>query len=114
MTHCSIVDGMVELTGFREVFPVLKVIVDSTLPERDPVAMNRTSRGTNIGTDPVFPMKVRAVPVTGNILFRMADGRIAEEWTCNDSLGRMKQLGMLPTPATGSATGGSPADGTAR
>lgn len=26
----------------------------------------------------------------------------------------MKQLGMLPTPATGSATGGSPADGTAR
>jgi hypothetical protein len=30
------------------------------------------------------------------------------------SHGLMKQLGMLPTPATGSATGGSPADGTAR
>ena len=28
--------------------------------------------------------------------------------------GLMKQLGMLPTPATGSATGGNPADGTAR
>ena len=26
----------------------------------------------------------------------MADGRIAEEWTCADSLGLMKQLGMLP------------------
>jgi hypothetical protein len=38
----------------------------------------------------------------------------AEEWTCGDSLGRMKQLGMLPTPATGSATGGSAAGGTAR
>ena len=30
------------------------------------------------------------------------------------SHGLMKHLGMLPTPATGSATGGSPADGTAR
>ena len=30
------------------------------------------------------------------------------------SHGLMKPLGMLPTPATGSATGGSPADGTAR
>jgi hypothetical protein len=27
---------------------------------------------------------------------------------------KMKQLGMLPTPATGSATGGSSAGGTAR
>ena len=27
---------------------------------------------------------------------------------------RLNQLGMLPTPATGSATGGTPADGTNR
>jgi hypothetical protein len=36
---------------------------------------------------------------------------------CTDvrhSHGLMMQLGMLPTPATGSATGGDPADGTAR
>lgn len=37
-----------------------------------------------------------------------------EDWTCGDSLGRMKQLGMLPTPATGPAMGGIPADGIAR
>ena len=43
-----------------------------------------------------------------------SSARIAEEWTCGDSLGRMKQLGMLPTPATGSATGGSSAGGTDR
>ncbi len=100
-------DGMVELKGFREAFPDLKDTVDSTLAERDLVAVHRNSRGTNTGTGPGFPMKGRAV-------VRMADGRLAEEWTCGDSLGRMKQLGMLPTPATGSATGGSPADGTAR
>jgi hypothetical protein len=56
----------------------------------------------------------RAVLVTGTALFRMADRRIAEEWTCGDSFGRMKQLGMLPTPAIGSAMGGSPAGGTVR
>ena len=56
----------------------------------------------------------RAVLVTATTLFRMADRRIAGEWTCADSFGQMKQLGMLPTPATGSATGGCPAGGTVR
>ena len=106
-------DGMVELKGFREAFPDLKVTVDNTFAERDLVAVHRTSRGTDTRTGPSFPMKGRAVLVTGTTLFRMAEGRIAEDWTCGDSLGRMKQLGMLPTPATGSATGSSPTGGTA-
>jgi hypothetical protein len=37
----------------------------------------------------------------------MADGRIAEEWTCADSLGLMKQLGLLATPASAPAADGS-------
>lgn len=39
---------------------------------------------------------------------------LASIMPCGDSFGRMKQLGMLPMPATRSATGGSPAGGTAR
>jgi hypothetical protein len=49
------------------------------------------------------------VQITGTTLFRMDDGRIAEEWTCANSLGLMKQLGMLPTGAAAPASGGSAA-----
>lgn len=37
----------------------------------------------------------------------MADGRIAEEWTCANSLVLMKQLSLLATPAAAPATDGS-------
>jgi SnoaL-like polyketide cyclase len=47
--------------------------------ERDLVVVHRTSGGTNTGAGRGFPMKGRAVLVTGTTLFRMADGRIAEE-----------------------------------
>jgi len=31
--------------------------------------------------------------------FRVADGRIAEEWTVWDALGRLRQVGAVPAPA---------------
>ena len=77
---------------------------------RSPRTIWSLCTGNRVGPTPAgpgFPMKVQAV-------VRMADGRLAEELTFGDSLGRMKPLGMLPTPATGSATGGSGGDGTAR
>lgn len=54
--------------------PDLKVTVDNTLAERDLAAVHWTPLG--------FPATGRAVQVTGTTLFRMADGRIAEEWMC--------------------------------
>ena len=50
-----------------------------------------------------IPATGRTVEMTGTTLFRMADGRIAEEWTCANSLGLMRQLGMLPTAAAAPA-----------
>lgn len=43
-----------------------------------------------------------------------APGAQCEGAELRQSHGPIKQLGMLPTPATESATGGNPADGTAR
>ncbi len=100
-------DGMAEARGWREAFPDLKITVDKQVAERDLVAVRWTARGTNTGTGNGIPATGRAVQVTGTTLFRVADGRIAEEWTCADSLGLMKQLGMLPTPAATPATDGS-------
>lgn len=92
-------DGMAEAQGWRKAFPDLKITVDKQVAERDLVAVRWTARGTNTGTGNGIPATGRAVQITGTTLFRMADGRIAEEWTCADSLGLMKQLGLLATPA---------------
>ena len=96
-THAN---GMAEARGWREAFPDLKFTVDMQVAERDLVAVRWTARGTNTGTGNRIPATGRAVEITGTTLFRMAAGRIAEEWTCADSLGLMKQLGMMATPAT--------------
>ena len=100
-------DGMAEVRGWRGAFPDLKITVDKQVAERNLVAVRWTARGTNTGTGNGIPATGRAVQATGTTLFRIADGRIAEEWTCADSLGLMKQLGLLATPAAAPATDGS-------
>lgn len=104
-------DGMAEARGWRKAFPDLKVTVDKQVAERDLVAVRWTARGTNTGAGNGIPATGRPVQITGTTLFRMADGRIAEEWTCADSLGLMRQLGMLATPGATPATDGSSAAG---
>lgn len=94
-------DGMAEARGWRDAFPDLEVTIEKQLAEKDLVAVHWTARGTNTGAGNGLPATGRAVQITGTTLFRLADGRIAEEWTCANSLGLMKQLGMLPTPAAG-------------
>lgn len=102
-------DGMAEAKGWREAFPDLKITVDKQVAERDLVAVRWTARGTNTGTGNGLPATGRAVQITGTTLFRMDGGRIAEEWTCANSLGLMRQLGMLQlttaAPSPGSAAG---------
>ena len=100
-------DGMAEAKGWREAFPDLKITVDKQVAEHDLVAVRWTASGTNTGTGNGIPATGRAVQITGTTLFRVADGRIAEEWTCADSLALRKQLGLLATPTAAPATGGS-------
>ena len=100
-------DGMAEAKGWREAFPDLNITVDKQVAEGDLVAVRWTARGTNTGAGNGIPATGRAVQMTGTTLFRMADGRIAEEWTCADSLGLMRQLGLSATPASTQANNGS-------
>ena len=105
-------DGMAEARGWREAFPDLRITVEKQVAERDLVAVHWTARGTNTGTGNGLPATGKAVQITGTTLFRMDDGRIAEEWTCANSLGLMKQLGMLQPSAPAPATSSSPAAAT--
>ena len=102
-------DDMAEARGWRSAFPDLNITIEKQVAERDLVAVHWTARGTNTGTGNGIPATGRAVQVTGTTLFRMDDGRIAEEWTCANSLGLMRQLGMLQTTAPAPAADGSAA-----
>jgi steroid delta-isomerase-like uncharacterized protein len=53
-----------------------------------------THRGELMGIDPTG----RPIAVDAISLFRIADGRIAEEWTVWDALGLLQQVGAVPAP----------------
>lgn len=95
-THAQ---GMAEARGWRDAFPDLNITVDQQVAENDLVAVRWTARGTNTGSGNGIPATGRAVQTHGTTLFRLDDGKIAEEWTCANSLGLMRQLGLLPPPA---------------
>jgi steroid delta-isomerase-like uncharacterized protein len=108
-------DGMAEARGWRQAFPDLNITVDKQVAEGDLVAVRWTARGTNTGAGNGIPATGRTVQTTGTTLFRVEDGRIAEEWTCADSLGLMRQLGLLATQSAtqtaAPAADGNPAPG---
>ena len=101
-THAQ---GMAEARGWRDAFPDLRITVDQQVAERDLVAVRWTARGTNTGTGNGIPATGKSVQMTGTTLFRLDDGAIAEEWTCANSLGLMRQLGLVQPTAAAPAAG---------
>ena len=91
--------GMAEAKGWRQAFPDLTVSVDMMVAEDDMVAVRWTARGTNSGVGNGIPATGKRVQTSGTAIFRFVDGAIAEEWTAGDSLGLLKQLGLMPPPA---------------
>ena len=102
-------DGMAEAKGWREAFPDLAITVEKQVAENDLVVVHWTARGSNTGSGNGLPATGRAVEITGTTLFRLDDGRIAEEWTCANSLGLMKQLGLVETTTAAAAARKTPA-----
>lgn len=92
-------DGIREAKGWRSAFPDLRVVVDLAVAEGDLVSVRWTARGTNTGTGNGIPATGRKVEISGTTIFRFEGGAIAEEWTSGDTLGLMRQLGLLPSPA---------------
>jgi steroid delta-isomerase-like uncharacterized protein len=89
-------DGMKEAKGWRRAFPDLKVDVDLVIAEGDYVSVRWTARGTNTAAAMGIPATGKAVKTSGTTVFRFENGAIAEEWTAGDTMGLMRQLGLLP------------------
>lgn len=92
-----------DLRRFKEAFPDLSVTVEDAVTEGDTVAFRATVRGTHegpfMGAEPTHEV----IEVQNTVFTRVEDGKVAERWVQPDTLGLLRQLGLvsLPNGATG-------------
>ena len=84
-------------------FPDLKVTPEKIITDDNEnlVATRYTWHGTHTGAFLGIPPTGRAVTVTGISIYRIADGKIVEEWFPQDLLGLLQQIGAAPLPGGG-------------
>ena len=91
------------IKDYRDALPDLHVTIDDMIAEDDRVALRWTTHGTH--RRPLrTPLGVaaptnRAITISGVIIFRIAEGQIAEEWIVWDTLSWMQQLGLAKAAA---------------
>jgi steroid delta-isomerase-like uncharacterized protein len=81
----------------RRSFPDVNITIEDVVVEGDKVVMRYTERGTLtgegfLGIEPAG----QAYAKPGTTVYRVVDGRLAESWGVEDTLGWFRQLGKLP------------------
>jgi len=81
---------------FTDAMPDLRIAIEDMIAEGDRIAVRYTESGTHTGAT------FLGLPPTGKYLawsvisiFRVENGKLAEEWFNEDALGVWKQLGLL-------------------
>jgi steroid delta-isomerase-like uncharacterized protein len=93
-------DGFLQfLDALRTAFPDVAVTVEDLLAEGDEVAVRWTWGGTHQGPFFGIPPTGEAITGSGIGIFRIADGRIVEDFVHEDTFGLLQQLGAIPAPA---------------
>jgi steroid delta-isomerase-like uncharacterized protein len=77
-------------------FPDGRWTIEDQLAEGEKVITRWTFVGTHRGMFMGIPPSGRKIAITGMCIDRIVDGRIVEEWEEWDSLGMMRQLGVIP------------------
>jgi predicted ester cyclase len=79
--------------AFRAGFPDASITVEQMIGEADLVAVRFTLRATHRGTFAGFAPTGKEVVLTGVDFIRIADGKMVELWSCQETLGWVLQLG---------------------
>jgi len=83
-------------SGFFTAFPDLQTTIEDLIAEGDKVAVRQTWRGTHTGNFLGIPPTGKQVVFTSTEFYRVAGGKLAEEWVGRDMLGLLQQLGAIP------------------
>ena len=84
------------LTGLLKAFPDLRTASDDVIAEGDRVVSRVTFSGTHREEFLGVPATGKSVSWSAIVIFRIAGGKIREEWISADLLGLMRQLGAVP------------------
>jgi len=82
--------------AYFSAFPDLHITTDDLIAEGDKVVKVWTANSTNKGDFMGIPATGKRIVVKGIEVFRIKDGKIAENWVSMDNLGMMQQLGVIP------------------
>jgi predicted SnoaL-like aldol condensation-catalyzing enzyme len=81
---------------FSAAFPDIQITADDIFAEGDKVALRWSARGTHKGELMGVAPTGKQVTVTGQAIYRIANGKIEEDWITGDTLGVLQQLGVIP------------------
>ena len=85
------------IKSYRTAFPDLHFTVEDQIAEGDKVCVRYRSQGTHLGVLLGMPPTKKRISYTGIIIYRMLNGRIAEQWTEADVVGLLRQVGAIPS-----------------
>lgn len=83
------------LSDFHTAFPDASITVENLISEGDTVAFRFILQGTHTGTFAGIPPTGKTIVWTGMDFVRIADGKIVELWSNQDTLGMLRQLGVI-------------------
>jgi steroid delta-isomerase-like uncharacterized protein len=85
------------IVGFlRSGFPDIQFTVDDIFGDGDLVAVRWTSHQTHTVTYMGVPPTGKKLSYTGNEIFRLVDGKVAEFWLIVNAMGVLGELGLAP------------------
>lgn len=74
--------------------------IEEQVAEGDKVVTRLTAYGVHEGDLPGIPATGNPLWMTGTVIHRIEDGRLAEKWSDKDALGFLQQLGVIPAPGS--------------
>ncbi len=97
--------GIEAFEGFvtmnRTAFPDFKVTMDEFFVKGDMMTSRWTVTGTQTGPLPGLPPTGKTLQISGLSMYRIANGKFAEEWLYFNMLDFYQQLGFTLTPPQG-------------
>ena len=85
------------MARFKVAFMHLNYGVQEVIVSGDKAAARWVATGTHVGAFMGVAPTQKKVVVTGNDLFRVANGQLVESWVSSDFFGLFVQLGKFPT-----------------
>ena len=92
--NATLAEDQAAARGWKQAFPDLSYRLEMVIAEGDKVAVLWVGSGTNTGTGNGLPATGRKVELRGATIWRIADGRIHDEWSEFDGSRIAVQLGL--------------------